>query len=38
MLKSQLWLGILNDLRTFYFEEILSFKLKIEELNLGFAI
>jgi len=31
------WLGILNTFRTFYYEEILSFKHKIEELNLEFA-
>jgi len=33
-----IWLGILNTFRTIYFEEIVSFKYKIEELNLSFAI
>lgn len=31
------WLGILNTFRTFYYEEIISFRHKIEELNLEFA-
>jgi len=31
------WLGILNTFRTLYYEEIISFKHKIEEFNLEFA-
>ena len=31
------WLGILDAFRTFYFDEIMSFKYKIEEFNLSFA-
>jgi len=34
---SQLWLEILNTFRTLYYEEIMSFKYKVEELNLEFA-
>jgi len=37
MLKSQLWLGILNTFRTFYYEDIIDFKYRIEELNFEFA-
>jgi hypothetical protein len=31
-------LGILNTFRTFYYEEIVGFKYKIEEFNLSFAM
>jgi len=37
VIKYKIWLGILNTFRTLYFEEIINYKYKIEELNLEFV-